>query len=163
SDHEGERADARSRRVGRRRRQPAEPEDPACGGDVLVDGIARCTGLERAARDDEPVADGRDRGVPERVRQAGDDPRASTGAPRAGPARVAVTIASVDTSAGVRPPTSTAPPAYDAAAASCTGASSMPAATGTRRRTSGSARTCFTGSGFTPVVTCCACLCAPPH
>ena len=82
SDHEGERADARSRRVGRRRRQPAEPEDPACGGDVLVDGIARCTRLERAARDDEPVADGRDRGIPERVRQAGDDPRASTGAPR---------------------------------------------------------------------------------
>ena len=45
------------------------------------------------------------------------------------PARVAVTISSVDVSAGVSPPTSTAPPRNGAAAASCTAASSVPAAT----------------------------------
>ena len=51
------------------------------------------------------------------------------------PARDTVTMESRDVSEEVRPPSSTAPPPKGAGAASCTGASSVPAATGTSLRT----------------------------
>ena len=68
------------------------------------------------------------------------------------PAGVAVTIASVETSAGVNPPTSTAPPRNGDAAESCTGSARLPAGAATTSRSGGSRRT--TGDGFGVVVDC---------
>src|SRR5204862_6019297 len=66
-------------------------------------------------------------------------------------------------SAGVSPPTSTAPPRKGAAAASCTAEARLPAATGTRLLTGGARRTTGNGCPREAGGSAACCLCPPAH
>ena len=80
-DHEGKRADGGGRGVRCLRGKRAEPDDVPRRGDVLVDRVTGGAGLERSPGDDDPVANGRDRRVAQRVRETRDDARGAAGPP----------------------------------------------------------------------------------